>query len=1115
MAIILRCPKCKSHFEENDDALKRHSLKCSSCDYHSSAENFAIMMFCPGCRSKLAIPLDMLKNKKISCPRCSKPVPLMPTVSLDDDDDNEIFAEQDDEKDTFKAGDFFDKYEIIKLLGKGGMGEVYLARHLLLHREVALKIMMANIAAKNPVFAKRFIREAKIANKIESPNIISVFDVGIDSKTETLFIAMEYVKGVNISEMIKARGVFNERETLKIILAVLNALASMEEQKIVHRDIKPSNIMINVNGEIKLADLGIAKFDNHAEGELTLTQDNVVFGTPNYASPEQCRASHNVDTRSDIYSLGATMFHMVAGYPPYVGESAMDTMLKVLNEPPANLENLKLDLSPGFIELINCMLKKDPDQRPQTIGDLKIRIEKILKGDCEIHYQLKYFVKDTVKKLKDRTVTVSELPSLFWKHFAKIIYRRMTITAIICAVLFFIIFAGFRNREYLRNRFKSLVTDLESAPVKQNNKPVYDLDSSSADSNNSNEINFNRTKLYENSKKKQATEKSDITGKSDTKKQPENQTADTPPPVDSIAGRIIICKKLSDELLEKKSSAPETPMLDSRIKFVKNYYSRLLKQAANRRYAAAASEKADYDESAAVSFQRIYRKLSKNPNQLSAEFDRLLDLLKNPKFNPNIKVEDLKNPDKPVPLINAVLTGNVIPDSMRNNFVEALIRLKVDTTPLANEIFSNAAIINYGIDNLDGRLIPALKNKDKKFAQTLILNGANVNVADSDGNSVLHLAMYCNDFTLIKYIIAAGADVNAVNKTESQTPLFYAEKYASLDIVDLMLKANSNADFKDIYGKKAVDYRFIGEFNRALQMKNIKKLDELFDKYPELVNAELADGSTPLQYACTELQLPLVKLLLNKYADTEKITALNPVRPIQMVYRMPCRKYDRYEYRKALEIFKELLEKNADFKCGPYGIESNSLLHYSLRHLAENDMDSEHFYFIAAMLEKIDTDSELPSLLEAMYKPFSVFKPVPANKNKINNEKLRYALLKELLDGGKDLSASEFKHIFAYCGGNINVTFNELNLLIKNNADISSTDPEGRNALFHLCLAVSENSDFFNDSNNLDAACDRAEFLLYKNIKTAPDTNDISNMKLHPDFEAIPGIKNLRRKHGK
>ena len=89
MAIILRCPKCKSHFEENDDALKRHSLKCSLCGYHSSAENFAIMMFCPGCRSKLAIPLDMLKNKKISCPRCSKPVPLMPTVSLDDDDDND------------------------------------------------------------------------------------------------------------------------------------------------------------------------------------------------------------------------------------------------------------------------------------------------------------------------------------------------------------------------------------------------------------------------------------------------------------------------------------------------------------------------------------------------------------------------------------------------------------------------------------------------------------------------------------------------------------------------------------------------------------------------------------------------------------------------------------------------------------------------------------------------------------------------------------------------------------------------------------------------------------------------------------------------------------------
>lgn len=1093
--------------------MKEHALKCPSCSYHSSAGNFAAMIFCPGCRSKLAVPLDMLENKKIVCPKCTAPIPLMSTISLDSDEEEEFFEDENENENTFKPGDFFDKYEIIKLIGQGGMGEVYLAKHLLLHREAALKIMHADMAAKNQVFAKRFIREAKIANKIESPNIISVFDVGIDSKTEMLFIAMEYVKGVNISEMIKARGVFNERETLKIILCVLDALASMEEQKIVHRDIKPSNIMIDVKGEIKLADLGIAKFDNHADGELTLTQDNVVFGTPNYASPEQCRSSHNVDTRSDIYSLGATMFHMVAGFPPYVGSSAMDTMLKVLNEPPTSLESLKLDLSPGFIELVNSMLKKDPAQRPQTVADLKNRIEKILKGDCEIHYQLKYFVKDTVKKLKNHTVTISELPSLFWTHFSRIIYRRMTFTAIIGAVLFFIIFAGFRNREYLRNRVKSIAADLKSAPEKKKEKVIYTLDMNKENSS-SNEINFNREKLYTSSDKKNSSVQSDG---SIEKTVPENSDNAVPPLTDSLAGRIIRYKKLSEELSEMKKNASPMPMLDLRIEFVRDCYEHLMKQTANRRAAAAAVEKGGYDESVSVAFKRIYRRLSNNSDTASDDIAKLLDLIKKNGFNPNIRVEDLKNPENSMPLLNAVLFGQVIPDPHRDAFVAALIKLKVDTTTLADEKFSNSAIVEYGIDQLGGRLITALQNKNIKLAEALIRSGADVNSVDSDGNSVLHLAMCFNKLSLIKLIISAGANINAVNKTESQTPLFYAEKYASDDIVKLLIQANADVEYKDIYGKKAADYRYISEFRAALKAKDIKKLTGIFDKYPDLVNAELFEGCTPLQYACSEMHLPLIKLLLGRYADAGKTTVSNPVKPIQMMYKMPCVRYNRSEFRKSLEIFKELLANNIDFYCGPYGTESRSLLHYSLQQLCKNDMTEEHFQFIYAMLDKVDIDKELPSLLEAIYKPFNVFEPSDTNKNKKKIDKLRYGLLKKLLYGGKDLSMPEFEHIFAFCGGNINITFEELELLLKNRANINSTDHKGRNALFNLCLAVSENAEFFDASDNLDAACDRAEFLLYKNIKTdiVVDGISIGDMKLHHDFEAIQGIKNLRRKHGK
>jgi serine/threonine protein kinase len=155
----------------------------------------------------------------------------------------------------------------------------------------------------------------------------------------------------------------------------------MEENKIVHRDIKPSNIMINSKKEVKLADLGIAKVDSSTfEGELTLTQDNLVFGTPDYASPEQCRSSHNTDSRSDIYSLGATMFYMVTGVPPFRGENAMDTIVKVINEPLPDILQLEPNISSEFKQLINDMMAKSPTNRPQTITELQTRIFQVIES---------------------------------------------------------------------------------------------------------------------------------------------------------------------------------------------------------------------------------------------------------------------------------------------------------------------------------------------------------------------------------------------------------------------------------------------------------------------------------------------------------------------------------------------------------------------------------------------------------------------------------------------------------------------------------------------------------------------------------------------------------------
>ena len=286
MPLVVRCLRCEKDHEISEKNVTGHFLECPHCNTSADSENFQAVMFCPHCYAELLVPLDVLK-RELQCPYCDKVFRANLSFSLSESDDAEDFKEiETNAKDTmFVEGDVFDKYKIIRLLGKGGMGEVYLARHMLLQSDIALKIMNNDAMVKNPVYAKRFIREAKLANRIDSENFIAVYDVGKENRTGSLFIAMEYVDGCNVSEIMKEKGVFAEKDILQIALKVTEVLIILEREKIVHRDIKPSNIMVSANGTVKLADFGIAKSENSGENELTLTQGNLVFGTPNYASP--------------------------------------------------------------------------------------------------------------------------------------------------------------------------------------------------------------------------------------------------------------------------------------------------------------------------------------------------------------------------------------------------------------------------------------------------------------------------------------------------------------------------------------------------------------------------------------------------------------------------------------------------------------------------------------------------------------------------------------------------------------------------------------------------------------------------------------------------------------
>jgi len=262
-----------------------------------------------------------------------------------------------------------DSYDITGVIASGGMGVVYKATHRILQKTVAIKMLKPG--QFNETALLRFQREGKIASTLAHPNIVGVNDFGVTEFGQP-FMIMEYVDGVSLAQTIKESGSLSVEETFKIATKAGEALKFAHERGVLHRDIKPTNIMLaNGSGEVKIVDFGIAKQIEPSSDEMSLTESGASLGSPLYMSPEQSKGK-KLDGRCDLYSLGCVIFECLTGAPPFVGKSAVETILLHLSEDPPTLREASLGRTypEQLEEVVSRLLAKDPEKRFQTADEL-------------------------------------------------------------------------------------------------------------------------------------------------------------------------------------------------------------------------------------------------------------------------------------------------------------------------------------------------------------------------------------------------------------------------------------------------------------------------------------------------------------------------------------------------------------------------------------------------------------------------------------------------------------------------------------------------------------------------------------------------------------------------
>ncbi len=328
--------------EDERQQIENHVAKCDSC-----------------CDILRSVPHDPLVQRlrgpdTANSASQTQGMPLPPTNSENQDaSDNGVPRELLD----------FPRYQIIRQLGVGGMGVVYQAHHRLMDRPVALKVINAQLV-NSDVAIERFHLEVRAAARLSHRNIVTAFDA--DQAGALHFLVMEFVEGTSLWDLVQQRGKLSVVAACNYVMQAGQGLQHAFEQGMVHRDIKPHNLMRTSKGTLKILDFGLARFasqQNAPPDQTGLTQDNATLGTPDFIAPEQARDARRADIRADIYSLGCTLYFLLAGRVPFPSGTAIEKVMSHCQQEPTPLSQLRSDLPEEVIRIVQRMTCKDPAER--------------------------------------------------------------------------------------------------------------------------------------------------------------------------------------------------------------------------------------------------------------------------------------------------------------------------------------------------------------------------------------------------------------------------------------------------------------------------------------------------------------------------------------------------------------------------------------------------------------------------------------------------------------------------------------------------------------------------------------------------------------------------------